>query len=67
LILKLGEAGAVSLWVGPTVLQEAESVLKRKSPASRPHMALRAETLPFSAGTPGEFLDWYRQRIMEIE
>jgi predicted nucleic acid-binding protein len=40
LILKLGEAGAVSLWVGPGILREAEAVLKRKSPESRPHMAL---------------------------
>lgn len=40
LILKLGEAGALSLWVGPTVLREAEAVLKRKSPESLPHMVL---------------------------
>jgi len=30
LILKLGEAGAVQLWVGPWVLREAEGVIKRK-------------------------------------
>ncbi len=124
LILKLGEAGAVSLWVGPTVLWEAEAVLKRKSPESRPHMALlldraqvqvgpeaeeeglalarsavgylpdaqvlaealevgveyfvsldrkhlvgnpRMESLPVTVGTPGDFLDWYRQRLTESE
>ena len=124
LILKLGEAGAVSLWVGPTVLREAEAVLKRKSPESRPHMALlldraqvqvgpeagketvaqalsavgyvpdaqvlaealeigleyfvsldqkhlvgnlRTESLPVTVGTPGDFLDWYRQRLTESE
>jgi len=40
LILKLGEAGAVSLWVGPWVLEEAERVLDRKSPGSKGHFAL---------------------------
>jgi predicted nucleic acid-binding protein len=124
LILKLGEAGALSLWVGPTVLREAEAVLKRKSPKSGPHMALlldraqvqvgpeagkealaqarsavdyapdaqvlaealeleadylvsldqqhlvgnpRTESLPITVGTPGGFLDWYRQRLTESE
>jgi len=124
LILKLGEVGALSLWVGPCVLQEAEAVLKRKSPESRPHMALlldRAqvqvgpeagtealaqaqpaveygpdaqvladalelnagyfvsldrehlvgnpgtERLPFVVGTPGEFLEWYRHRLVSEE
>lgn len=124
LILKLGEAGAVSLWVGPTVLQEAEAVLERKSPESRPHMALlldraqvqvgpeaedqamvlarsavdyvpdaqvlaealeigvkyfvsldrkhlvdnpRMESLPVTVGTPGDFLDWYRQHLVDGE
>jgi predicted nucleic acid-binding protein len=124
LILKLGEAGAVSLWVGPCVLQEADAVLKRKSDVSRPLMALlldRAqvqvgpeagtealtqaqsvveyvpdaqvlaealelhvdyfvsldkkhlvgnpgvENLPFAVGTPGEFLEWYRHRLVPEE
>lgn len=40
LILKLGEAGAVSLWIGPRVLQEAEAVLDRKSPRSKGTLAL---------------------------
>ncbi len=35
LILKLGEAEAVSLWVGPWVLEEAKEVVGRKSPKSR--------------------------------
>jgi predicted nucleic acid-binding protein len=124
LILKLGEAEAVSLWVSPTVLREAEAVLKRKSEESRPHMALlldraqvqvgpeagkealaqalfavdylpdaqvlaealeigveyfvsldrkhlvgnpRTESLPVTVGAPGDFLDWYRQRLTESE
>jgi len=40
LILKLGEAGALALWVGPWVLREAESVLRLKSPRSKPLFAL---------------------------
>ena len=40
LILKLGEAGAISLWVGPWVLREADAVLRHKSEGSRPHLVL---------------------------
>ena len=40
LILKLGETGAVSLWVGPWVLKEAEGVLDQKSPRSKGYFAL---------------------------
>jgi predicted nucleic acid-binding protein len=124
LILKLGEAGAILLWVGPSVLREAEAVLRRKSPESRPHMALlldRARVqvgpeagaeasaqaqsavgylpdvqvlaealelkvdyfvsldrehlvgnpgtkdLPLAVGTPGEFLEWVRHRVVREE
>lgn len=124
LILKLGEAGAVSLWVGPWVLREADAVLKRKSERSRGRLALlldkagvrvgeeagtaavgralkvveylpdaqvmaeamdlgvdylvsfdrkhlvgnpRAEGLPFRIGTPGEFLAWYRSKLVAKE
>jgi predicted nucleic acid-binding protein len=40
LILKLGEAGAIALWVGPWVLREAERVIARKSPRSKGYFAL---------------------------
>lgn len=40
LILKLGEAGAVQLWVGPWVLREIEGVLERRSPRSKAYFAL---------------------------
>jgi len=39
MILKLGEAGAVSLWMGPWVLREAEAVLAR-SPRSKTYFVL---------------------------
>ncbi len=124
LILKLGEAGAASLWVGPWVLKEADAVLKRKSEQSRGGFALlldrarvgveqeaskealaqalsvtkylpdaqvlaeaiearvdylvsldrkhlvgnpRANRLPFRIGTPGMFLEWYRERLVGKE
>lgn len=124
LILKLGEARALSLWVGPWVLKEAEGVLDRKSPRSKGHFALlldrsgiqvgkepdettlhqarsvidyvpdaqvvaealtlgvdyfvsfdrehlvgnpRAGELPFPIGTVGDFLAWYRERLLEEE
>ncbi|MEA3408276.1 MAG: PIN domain-containing protein [Chloroflexota bacterium] len=40
LILKLGEAGAIQLWIGPWVLREAEAVIERKSPESKAYFAL---------------------------
>jgi predicted nucleic acid-binding protein len=39
-LLKLGEASAIALWVGPTVLAEMDAVLTRKSPGSRPGLAV---------------------------
>jgi predicted nucleic acid-binding protein len=124
LILKLGEAGAISLWIGPWVLNEAEAVLDRKSPQSKAFFALlldqsrvqvgeepgesfhrqaasvieyvpdaqvvaealalgvdylvsfdrkhlvgnpRAGELPFPIGTAGDFLEWYREWLVERE
>ena len=43
LILKLGEARVVSLWIGPWVLKEAEGVIARKSPRSKAYFALLLE------------------------
>ena len=40
LVLKLGEAGAISLWVGSRVLQEVDGVVLRKAPQTRPLLAL---------------------------
>jgi predicted nucleic acid-binding protein len=40
LILKLGEAGALQIWIGPWVLQEADRVIEQKSPTSKPTFAL---------------------------
>ncbi len=39
-ILKLGEAETISLWIGPSVLKEMEAVLARKSPKSKGLFAL---------------------------
>jgi predicted nucleic acid-binding protein len=39
-ILQLGEAGVISLWVGPWVLRETEAALERKAPESRAYFAL---------------------------
>jgi predicted nucleic acid-binding protein len=121
LILKLGEAGTIQIWVGPWVLQEADRVLDRKSPESKAYFALmldrsqvqvgpqageaalasaeevieyrpdaqvvaealevdvdyfvsfdrehllghpQAGRLPFSIGTAGDFLAWYRAKLV---
>jgi len=50
LILKLGEAGAVQLWVGPRVLQEADAVLARKAPGSKALFALLLDRGQVSVG-----------------
>jgi len=122
LILKLGEAGALQLWVGPRVLQEADAVLARKAAESKALFALlldqakvsigpapdetalaqaravvdyppdahivgealaagvdylvsldrehlvgnpRVLELPFAIGTPGDFLAWYREHVLD--
>ena len=55
-ILELGEAGAISLWVGPWVLREAEAVLERKSPRSKARFALlldRAQVQVGQEASPG--------------
>jgi predicted nucleic acid-binding protein len=51
-LLKLGEAGLLSLWVGPTVLQEADEVLRRKAAESRPLLALLLERAAVGIAPP---------------
>jgi predicted nucleic acid-binding protein len=38
-LLKLGESSAIRIWVGPTVLQEADEVFRRKAPDLLPLLA----------------------------
>lgn len=52
MILKLGEAGAVSLWVGPLVLSEADNALTRKSPGSKARFALLLHRANVQVGPP---------------
>ena len=52
MILKLGEVGALDLWVGPRVLQEAEGVVARKAPGSRALLALLLDRARVSVGEP---------------
>lgn len=40
MILKLGEAGAVTLLVSPQVIKEADGALKRKAPEALPLLAI---------------------------
>ena len=54
LILKLGEAGAISLWVGPWVLRETEAVLERKSPQSKPLFALLLDQARIQVGAEAD-------------
>jgi predicted nucleic acid-binding protein len=122
MILKLGEAGAIRLWVSSQVLREIEEVLRRKAPAAlgtlavllhqsnievtpaptaeliqqserltghagdaqvlaaawlaeadylvtldRAHfldnLTLR-QAMSFPLGTPGDFLAWYREKLV---
>jgi len=52
MILQLGEAGAVSLWVGPLALSEADAALTRKSPKSKAHFALLLHQANIQVGQP---------------
>lgn len=38
-LLKLGESDAIRIWVGPTVLREADEVFRRKAPDLLPLLA----------------------------
>jgi predicted nucleic acid-binding protein len=51
LILQLGEAGVIFLWIGPWVLQEVEAALERKSPRSKAYFALLLNRARVRVGT----------------
>lgn len=38
-VLRMGEAGLISLWIGRTTLQEADRILRRKAPETRLDLA----------------------------
>ncbi len=65
LILKLGEAGVIALWIGPWVLREADAVLARKSEESRGLLALLLDRAGVEVGTEatGETPERARQVI----
>jgi predicted nucleic acid-binding protein len=53
-LLKLGESGAIQIWVGPAVLTEADEVFRRKAPDLLPLLAAllhRAQTQTGPAAT----------------
>jgi len=52
LLLKLGEFGLLSLWVGRSVLQEADEVVRRKTPHCLPLLALLLESSGTNVGPP---------------
>jgi predicted nucleic acid-binding protein len=64
LILKLCEAGAVQLWVGPRVLQEADAVLGRKAPESRALFALLLDRGNVSVGPEPDDTALARARVV---
>jgi predicted nucleic acid-binding protein len=66
LILRLGEAGAVQLLVGPRVLQEAEGVLARKAPQRKGHFALLLDRANVAVG-PESGLDALAQASAVID
>jgi len=49
-LLKLSESRTVQLWVGPTVLQEADEVFQRKAPELRPLLAVLLHQAQVQAG-----------------
>jgi len=57
-MLKLGEAGAVALWIGPWVLREMEGVLTRKSPHSKAYCALLLDRVGVQVGGEASESAW---------
>ncbi len=56
-LLKLGESDAIQIWIGPTVLQEADEVFRRKAPDLLPMLAVllhqaQAQVGPAATGEP---------------
>lgn len=54
-LLKLGESGAIQIWMGPAVLTEADEVFRRKAPELLPLLATllhqaQAQTGPTATG-----------------
>ena len=49
-VLKLGEAGLISLLVGRTVLAEADDVVARKAPSTRPLLAVLLDAAGVEVG-----------------
>ncbi len=50
MVLKLGEADAIRIFVGPRVLQEAEGVLSRKAPQHKGRFALLLDRANVTVG-----------------
>jgi predicted nucleic acid-binding protein len=50
MVLKLGEAGLLTLLVGNTVLAEADSVVAREAPETRPRLALLLDAAAVAVG-----------------
>lgn len=54
-LLRLGELGVIALWVGPSVLAEADAVFSRKTPDLRPSLAVLLARAKVAVGPqPGE-------------
>lgn len=49
-LLKLGESGAIQIWVGPAVLREADEVFRRKAPDLLPLLAALLHQAQVQAG-----------------
>lgn len=58
-LFRLGEAGLITLIVGPNVLRECEEVLRRKVPASLPTLVILLELgqVEIASGPPAALID----------
>jgi predicted nucleic acid-binding protein len=52
LLFRLGEIGLLDLWVGPSVLTEADEVVRRKAPQTLPDLAFLLSMVHISTGSP---------------
>ena len=64
-LFHLGEAGVIQLIIGPSVLRECESIVKRKAPSSLPTLAYLLELgmVEIATQAPDDFIEQAKNTV----